>query len=227
MSIGNSAGSENPKDAVGKAKVPLHLWPATATAAGAVGLYEGELKYGRNNFRGTEVLASVYVAAAKRHIDAWFEGGGDSHLGNALASLAILVDTAVNGTMVDDRNYTPSDGAYDAFALALAAHMAVIREQFGHLTPKHWDARDNRVTGAFDSNQATTFGAQCQEEMPVDSLSAKAVDQILDQMREPVNRCSVCEKLGTLRKVTSMKSMLEEELRKVFGPDVEIVHITD
>lgn len=90
---------------------------------------------------------------------------------------------------------------------------------------------------AFDSNQATTFGAQCQEEV-VAGMADPWIDAELEKLRAQkskpleVNRCSVGEKLAgakpdTIRQSQSMKSMLEEELRKVFGPDVEIVHITD
>jgi Domain of unknown function (DUF5664) len=140
--------SSNPKDAAGRAKVPLHLWPSSATAYGSIGLLEGELKYGRNNFRGTQVAASVYVSAAKRHIDAWFEkqetaaDTGSLHLGNALACLAILVDAEVNGTLVDDRNFVPNPGAYDALMAKLTSQVTALKTQFGDRNPKHWDARD-------------------------------------------------------------------------------------
>lgn len=142
------ADKSNPKDAAGRAKVPLHLWPSSATAYGAIGLLEGELKYGRNNFRGTQVAASVYVSAAKRHIDAWFEkqetaaDTGSLHLGNALACLAILVDAEVNGTLLDDRNFVPLPGAHDALMTKLTAQVSALKAQFADRAPKHWDARD-------------------------------------------------------------------------------------
>lgn len=142
--------SANPKDAAGRAKVPLHLWPASATAAGAIGFLEGELKYGRNNFRATPVAASVYVAAAKRHLDEWMEGAdvaadtGSPHLGNALACIAILVDAGVNGSLIDDRNYTMSPGAYERHLAELTAQVGSLKQQFAGRTPKHWDARDMR-----------------------------------------------------------------------------------
>src|SRR6187402_3017055 len=79
--------SLNPKDQMGRAKAPLHLWPASATLLGAMGLYEGYLKYGRANWRASDVAASVYVAAAKRHLEDWFEMGDLIHLGNALATI--------------------------------------------------------------------------------------------------------------------------------------------
>lgn len=163
----------NPKDATGRAKLPLHLWPASATAAGCVGFLEGELKYGRNNFRASDVAASVYVAAAKRHIDAWFEGQenspdtGSPHLGNALACIAILVDTQVNGTLLDDRNFVPSPEAYESWVATLTTQCKSLKHQFATLVaPKHWDRRDQvaaeqasaKSLMAGDSDQATTFG---------------------------------------------------------------------
>lgn len=161
----------NPKDAAGRAKVPLHLWPPSATAAGAMGFLEGMLKYGRNNFRATPVAASVYAAAAKRHLDDWLEGAntaadtGNLHLGNALACVAILVDAEVNGTLVDDRNFTPEEGAYERFMAELTVQVARLQKQFADRKPKHWDARDHDAMKkeamrrfAFDSNQAATFG---------------------------------------------------------------------
>lgn len=64
----------NPKDAIASTKLPLHLWPATATAMGCLGMLVGRQVYGRENFRTLGALASVYVDACKRHLDAWMEG---------------------------------------------------------------------------------------------------------------------------------------------------------
>jgi hypothetical protein len=162
----------NPKDAAGRAKVPLHLWPATATAFGAMGFQEGMLKYGRNNWRATPVSAAVYAAAAKRHIDAWMEGQdnapdtGNPHLGNALACLAILVDAQVNGTLIDDRNYTPDEQAYERMMQTLTQQVAALQKRFADKTPKHWDRRDNHtqpVTG--DRHESATFGPLGTESM--------------------------------------------------------------
>ena len=138
----------NPKGAAGRAKIPLHLWPASATAAGSLGFLEGELKYGRNNYRATDVAASVYVAAAKRHIDAWFEGQEVSpdykvpHLGNALACLAILVDAQANGSLIDDRNFTKREDGYAELVAELTQVVVFLKAQLGDRTPHHWDRRD-------------------------------------------------------------------------------------
>lgn len=106
-----SVDPENPKDLVGSHKVALSLWPAIATFHGSLALMDGARKYGRANYRVSKVRASIYVDAALRHIACYNEGeeiaedSGVSHLGHALACLAILLDAKVCGTLVDDRPY--------------------------------------------------------------------------------------------------------------------------
>lgn len=141
--------SSNPKDAAGRAKLPLHLWPPSATAYGCVGMLEGCTKYGRNNFRATRVAASVYYAAALRHLNAWYEGQdntdeGGPHLGNALACLAIIVDATVNGTLDDDRQFVVRGDAYATAVDELTRCGKEIVGKFSDRAPKHYDARDSR-----------------------------------------------------------------------------------
>lgn len=150
LPAGNPPPTINPKDAIGATKLPLELWPAEATALGSLGMLEGALKYGRNNFiAGDGVIASIYAAAAKRHIDAWFEGENDApdslspHLGNALASLAIIVKAQAHGKLIDDRNYSPNPGAYRRFMDSLTPHVARLKEMFKDKHPKHWTIQDN------------------------------------------------------------------------------------
>ncbi len=101
----------NPKDALSSERVPLHLWPDTATAFGCLGLLEGALKYGRLNWRAGGARASVYYSAARRHFALWFEGEEVDpktkvpHLASALANLAIIVDAQQKGVLIDDRQY--------------------------------------------------------------------------------------------------------------------------
>ena len=104
----------NPKSAFGTKKVPLHLNPSSALIYMALGFRDGAKKYGPFNWREKSVAASVYLAAVKRHIEAWQDGeevaldSGLPHLGHALACLAILVDAQSVGNLVDDR---PKPGA--------------------------------------------------------------------------------------------------------------------
>ena len=142
--------STNPKDEIGSTKLPLQLWPAEATAMGCLGMLEGAEKYGRNNFiAGDGVIASIYIEAAKRHLDAWFEGeefapdSGVPHLGNALATIAIVVKCQAHGKLVDDRNYSPNPGAYRRLVANLTPHVARLKAMFKDKAPKHWTIADN------------------------------------------------------------------------------------
>lgn len=103
------APSTNPKQGVGSQKLPLHLVSPLATAYMAVGLANGAGKYGAGNFKGTEVLLSIYLAATLRHLFAFMEGqefdevDGTPHLGAVMANMAIILDARAVGTLVDDR----------------------------------------------------------------------------------------------------------------------------
>lgn len=101
--------SLNPKQGVGSQKLPLHLVSPLATAYMAVGLANGAGKYGVANYKGTEVLLSIYLAATLRHLFAFMEGqefdpdDGSPHLGAVMANMAIILDARAVGTLVDDR----------------------------------------------------------------------------------------------------------------------------
>lgn len=105
----SKATSPNPKDIIGNTKVSMSKLPAVACAWGAMAMMDGAAKYGAYNFRDIPVSAHIYVDAAKRHLDLWFEGqemASDSkvhHLGHALACCAILMDAQECGTLIDDR----------------------------------------------------------------------------------------------------------------------------
>ena len=102
----------NPKETAGSKKAPLHLVPAALLEETSVALMEGIQKgYGRQNWRYSNVHATTYHAAILRHLAAWGEGedvdpdssNGKTHLGAIAASVAILLDAARHGTLVDDR----------------------------------------------------------------------------------------------------------------------------
>lgn len=106
----------NPKDLFGMKKLALHLVPASSTAYQSLAMEDGARKYGPYNWRDNKVVASIYVSAAKRHLDAWFDSreenaldSGVPHLGHALASIGILVDAMETGNLIDDR---PKAGAF-------------------------------------------------------------------------------------------------------------------
>lgn len=138
--------NSNPKDAVGSSKLPLHLWPTTATIMGSVGLLDGMLKYGRSNFRGIGVRASIYVDACQRHINAWFEGeetdpdSGVPHLAHALACLAILVDAQAADKLNDDRMV---EGGYRKLVTELTPHVTRLKLMYEGKDPHHYTIKDN------------------------------------------------------------------------------------
>jgi hypothetical protein len=131
----------NPKDAVGCDKLPLHLWPASATMMGCLALLDGMLKYGRSNFREAGVRASIYYDACNRHMNAWFEGedtdpdSGLPHLAHALACIAVIVDAQAADKLVDDRMYP---GKYRDLVETLTPHVKRLKSKHANKSPKHW-----------------------------------------------------------------------------------------
>lgn len=100
----------NPKSVQGAKKHSLRLIPLPALVAINEAMQDGLTKYGPANWRETGVACTVYIDAALRHIFEYFDGGVDlasdskaKHLGHAMACLAIIVDAAHNGTLIDDR----------------------------------------------------------------------------------------------------------------------------
>jgi len=132
----------NPKDMAATNKIPLHLWPTTATAVGSLAFLDGAIKYGSNNWREKGVSATVYLAATARHLAAWSAGEGDDpgsgvpHLGHALACIAILIDSQAAGKLVDDREYP---GGYLELLPKLEEKVNFIREKAVSRPPvKHY-----------------------------------------------------------------------------------------
>ena len=133
------------KDVVGSDKIPFHLWPEIASAYGALGLLDGAGKYGRSNFRESGVRSSIYYDAARRHLNAWFEGeecAGDSaipHLGHALACIAIILDAKHAGKLNDDRMYK---GGYSQGIEELTPLVKQIKANHADKSPKHYTIQD-------------------------------------------------------------------------------------
>ncbi len=96
-----------------QAKIDLSLIPYIAQVAEAKAFQVGEKKYGRYNYcKGHK--ASQLIAAAQRHLLAWFQGeendpvDGQPHLGSVRACMAMLLRQQELGTMIDDR-FKPGD----------------------------------------------------------------------------------------------------------------------
>ena len=137
----------NPKDAIGSDKLPLHLWPESATAFGCIGLANGMLKYGRANWREAGIRPSIYVDAAKRHLTDWFEGqdidpeDGVHNLAAAIACLGILIDGLCTGNLNDDRNYNGK--SWRVARAMMEPEVKRLKKFHEGRDPKHWTIADN------------------------------------------------------------------------------------
>jgi hypothetical protein len=134
----NVAG--NPKDAIGSKKTPTSTVPGTIEQELGLAFLEGALKYGRHNYRAAPVRASVYVDAARRHMQAWYDAGqntdpdsGLSHLIKAMACLGIIRDTQICKTLIDDR---PPSSPIE-HVTECNAHAARLIDKYPHPVPPY------------------------------------------------------------------------------------------
>ena len=143
--VGEGLKPTNPKDEIGSDKMPLHLWPETATVMGCLGLLDGALKYGRANWRVAGVRTSIYYDAVRRHLNKLFEGeeldpdSGLPHMSHALACLAILVDAKAAGKLTDDANYP---GGYTELINEMTPHVKRLKQLHREKHPHHYTAKD-------------------------------------------------------------------------------------
>jgi hypothetical protein len=89
-------------------KVDLSLIPYISSLEHARAFMVGEKKYGRYNYcKGHQ--ASQLVAAAERHLKAWFQGeehdpkDGQHHLGSVMACCSMILRQQELGTLIDNR----------------------------------------------------------------------------------------------------------------------------
>jgi hypothetical protein len=142
----------NPKDALGAAKVPLHLVSPFTKAYLSLAQFLGNVKYGAWNFRHGGARASVYLAALQRHIDRWAEGqeldpvDQTPHLANALACISILIDCKENGNLVDDRQPSGHENLDDLYA-RIESTMQFIRTKYADKNPRHYTIADTKTDG--------------------------------------------------------------------------------
>ena len=139
----------NPKDAIGCDKLPVHLWPTTASYMGCLALMDGALKYGRSNFRVVGVRISIYLDALQRHKDKYAAGqdtdadSGLPHLSHMLACVAIIVDAIAADKATDDREVK---GGLLELMEQLTPHVARLKEDRKDHNPKHYTIKDNDAT---------------------------------------------------------------------------------
>lgn len=130
----SKATTSNPKDLFGAVKVSLTKLPPVALAHAAHAMMDGATKYGPYNWRDKDVIASIYVDAAMRHLLDWFEGqetakdSGVHHLGHAMACCAILLDALENGCLIDDRPVFGDPDVLDRVFDRLSSHIKAKKE---------------------------------------------------------------------------------------------------
>lgn len=103
----------NPKDILGLQKAPLRLVPPALLIHVSRVMAHGAAKYGAYNWRALKVRLEIYLEAAMRHILAKMDGedldpdSGYPHEAHAAACMAIILDAAATGNLIDDR---PAEG---------------------------------------------------------------------------------------------------------------------
>lgn len=111
----------NPKDRYGLAKVPFSLIPSSALVFMGMGLKIGAQKYGPFNWRIEPVQGRVYLEAALRHLLLLLDGEdfdrdtGIHHGAFVLSTVAIFLDSLVQGTQIDNRAVAGRTGDLVAF----------------------------------------------------------------------------------------------------------------
>jgi len=134
---------DNPKDAIGSKKAKFSPIPAGVMFDVGNAMLEGACKYGRHNYRGIGVRASIYYDASMGHIADWWEGedidpdSGLSHITKAIASLVVLRDAMLQDKLHDDRPPRSKVLKRDFSPVA-----AKIIEEHEDKSPKHWTIAD-------------------------------------------------------------------------------------
>lgn len=103
---------DNPKlvQALKDGKAPLEYLVYSVLEGDAHVHKGGADKYGVRNWLRDKIKASTYEGAILRHFKAWAEGedvdpeSGYSHLYHIRACCAILLDSGIHDTLIDDRN---------------------------------------------------------------------------------------------------------------------------
>lgn len=131
MSAKKKDNDVNPKDRLGIKKVPLALLPLSGQVVQAMAHHIGKEKYGTYNWRERAVQMTIYLEAAKRHIELMLTGEDmdpDSyvdipnpdgsatrvhvpHSGCVMACMAIIEDARAAGCLIDDRSILGEGGA--------------------------------------------------------------------------------------------------------------------
>ena len=98
----------NPKDKIGRTKLPLWIFPPIGILYGTMALIEGAIKYGPYNWRKVSISEKEYVSALDRHVQTLKSGQRLDHnskvsqLAHIIATATIMLDAEFHGTLVAD-----------------------------------------------------------------------------------------------------------------------------
>lgn len=101
----------DPKREAGNLKPGMHCVPPVALIYMGMVMQNGADKYGRVNWRYTDVKYSVYLNAAFRHLLQMLDGeetdpdSGLPHFAHVMACMAIIADARQSGTLEYDMGY--------------------------------------------------------------------------------------------------------------------------
>lgn len=172
----SKALGSNPKDLLGSKKPSLSKIPSIALLWETLAMMDGAGKYLPFNWRSNKVVASIYVDACKRHLDAWFEGqrkaddSGCHHLGHARACLGILLDAEATGNLIDDRPVV--EGSSDAYQAVLKE----VCEAIPAMQARHKKFHDEKMAKADSENYNAVIKLQleCEEQMALKDRETRA-----------------------------------------------------
>jgi hypothetical protein len=143
----------NPKDIVGSTKLDPGNVPDSITMGAAMAFLEGALKYGRFNWRVAGVRASIYHAAARRHLAKWWNGQDRDkktrvhHLDSVIACLGIIRDAELYGKLTDDRPPAPNEDAMADLIDGAGDHLLYLKDFFKAFSPHQYTIHDTRSKG--------------------------------------------------------------------------------
>lgn len=170
------------KNAAGKRKAQVQLFPPSAIIHGADALAEGAAKYGAYNWRepGSEVELMQYIGAIKRHVDAILDGedidpeskNGKTHWAGIIATAAVVIDATEVGTLVDDRppTGTAAQMLRDRAGVHLREEVEVDVTAFGDEDPSYvvTDTADSMAAVRADHiRRGLSADQPCSEDCPV------------------------------------------------------------
>lgn len=99
----------NPKDAIGRSKLSASYMPWAALPELVLACEEGGFKYGKHNYDGSDIFATVYLDAIFRHHLKFMLGEdrdpetGVHHLAYIAANALISLQATIRGRLIDDR----------------------------------------------------------------------------------------------------------------------------